>query len=44
MDAVRAMAGWPSLQLQSLWMWDKAGYKQGESKPPRSAPDDLRHF
>ena len=23
-DAVRAAAGWPPLQLKSLWMWDKA--------------------
>ena len=24
LDAVRAGAGWPPLQLKSLWMWDKA--------------------
>ena len=24
LDAVRAGAGWPPLQLRSLWMWDQA--------------------
>ena len=32
-DAVRAVAGWPQLQLKSLWMWDKTEDKQGESEP-----------
>jgi hypothetical protein len=31
-DAVRAAAGWPPLQLKSLWMWDKPEDKQGDSE------------
>lgn len=32
-DAVRAAAGWPPLQLKSLWMWDKPEDKQSENEP-----------
>jgi hypothetical protein len=31
-DAVRAAAGWPPLQLKSLWTWDKPEDKQSETE------------
>ena len=38
LDAVRAAAAWPPLQLKSLWTWDQR--KNLPTSPPDRSPND----